>query len=635
MVEEKVKEEKALEKSAEKSILKKEKKTNEKDEKSKCKILDNLKKLKEKYKEFKGVNLIVISIIVLVVVGMIVFSSMKYNGSNLVWDLSRVNEDVGTFAETSINDVLLDFGFTLAIILIGYSLFGSIKISMVISCTLWTIINIVNDVLMQLRGTAFAFSDIFSAGTALSVVNGMEVNFQKDLMAYVLINIIVVILLMLIKFKKLDTKKKRVISRISNLAFAVVIFVVCMNTPKYKRLNYWDLDTQYKDNGIQMVFVKQIDDFFLSKPEGYSIKKVEEILSRYDKKVEEINKANENKEKTNVIIIMNESFADLKTTYNLEMEDNLPYFKSLKENTIKGTLYSSVLGGGTATAEWELLTGNSSAFLPTGAIPYIVYVRDNKETMVSNFRLNGYETVGMHSYYGKCYNRRTSYSRMGFDKGIFMDDMQGIWFSKSNHPSDEASYKKLIESYESRNKEKNFFGFLLTMQSHAPYTFENYNNKGYVKDNSRLDQYLSLIKDADDALKGLIEYFKNVDEKTIILLFGDHQPKIASELTQDEWLKTQKVPYMLWANYDIEEKDGKDISTNYLCTMLYEYSGIDTTNYVEFLKDFNEKVPVFTSKGYKDKDEKTYEVDDESQYVDMINEYKILQYYYMFDNNIK
>ena len=80
--------------------------------------------------------------------------------------------------------------------------------------------------------------------------------------------------------------------------------------------------------------------------------------------------------------------------------------------------------------------------------------------MVSNFRLSNYETVGMHSYYGKCYNRRTSYSMMGFDKGIFMDDMQGIWFSKSNHPSDEASYKKLIESYEARDTNKNFFGFV-------------------------------------------------------------------------------------------------------------------------------------------------------------------------------
>ena len=635
MIVEKVKEEKLLEISEEKTILKEEKNSKEKDKKVKSKILDNIKKLKEKYKEFKGVNLIIISIIVLVVGGIIVFSSMKYNGSNFVWDLTRINEDVGVFAETSINDVLLDLGFTFSLILIGYSLFGNIKASMIISCILWTIINVVNDVLMQLRGTAFAFSDIFSAGTALSVVNGMEVNFQKDLMTYVLINIIVVILLMFIKLKKLDTKKKRIISRISNFVFAIVILVICMNTPKYKRLNYWDLDTQYKDNGIQMVFVKQIDDFFLSKPEGYSIKKVEEILSRYDKKVEESKKANENKEKANVIIIMNESFADLKTVYGLEMEDNLPYFNSLKEDTIKGTLYSSVLGGGTATAEWELLTGNSSVFLPTGAIPYIVYVRDNKETMVSNFRLNGYETLGMHSYYGKCYNRRTSYSMMGFDKGIFMDDMQGIWFSKSNHPSDEASYKKLIESYEARDTNKNFFGFLLTMQNHAPYTFEDYNNKGYVKDNSILDQYLSLIKDSDDALKVLIEYFKNVDEKTIILLFGDHQPKIASELSQDEWLKTQKVPYMLWANYDIEEKEGNDISTNYLCTMLYEYAGIDTTNYVEFLKDFNEKVPVFTSKGYKDKDEKIYEVDDESQYMDMINEYKILQYYYMFDNNIK
>ena len=62
--------------------------------------------------------------------------------------------------------------------------------------------------------------------------------------------------------------------------FAVLILVICMNTPKYKRLNYWDLDTQYKDNGIQMVFVKQIDDFFLSKPEGYSIKKVEETETK-------------------------------------------------------------------------------------------------------------------------------------------------------------------------------------------------------------------------------------------------------------------------------------------------------------------------------------------------------------------
>ena len=594
------------------------------------KILDKTKSLLEKYKKFDGIKLVWRIIVLIIITSLIVALSMAYNGSNIVWDITRINEDVGIFAETSINDILIDFGFTLSVILIGYSIIGSLKLSMIFSIIVWMLINVFNYILLDLRGTAFSFADIFSAGTAMNVLDGIVISSSEKLIKYIVVNILVLVSLIFIKFGKLDSKKKKIISRISNLCFSIVLMFGLMNTLKYQKLNYWDLETQYKDNGIQMVFIKQIDDFFLSKPEGYSIEKVNEILSRYEEK-----ESLYNDEKTNVIVIMNESFADLKTTYNLDIEDNIPYYNSLNENTIKGTLYSSVLGGGTATAEWELLTGNSAAFLPSGAIPYIVYVRDDKETMVNNFRMSGYETIGMHSYYAKCYNRRTSYSKMGFDKGIFMDDMQGIWFSKSNHPSDESTYQKLIESYEARDKSKNYFGFLLTMQNHAPYTFEEYQNKGYYKDDSLIDQYLSLVNESDNALKKLIEYFENVDEKTIILLFGDHQPKIATNLVQDEWLKTQKVPYMLWANFDIEEKQGEDISTNYLCTLIYDYAGIKDTRYVEFLKDMKEVIPVFTAKGYKDKDGKTYEIGEESPYKDLINEYNILQYYFMFEHDLK
>ena len=620
-----------IKKEMEKVNLEKEENIEKNNENKKdVKVLDKIKNILKKYKNFEGVNLKLRIFLVFLITSLIVFLSMAYNESNLVWDITRINEDVGVFSETSINDVLIDFGFTLSIILIVYGIIGNIKISMIISIIFWMFINIVNYILLELRGTAFAFADIFSVSTGMSVLDGIKINMSSKLVKYIVINICVILGLILVKFNKLNTKQKRVISRCSNIIFSIILMIGIMNTPKFKKLNYWDLDTQYKDNGIQMVFIKQIDDFFLSKPEGYSIEKVNEILSRYEEK-----ESLYNDEKTNVIVIMNESFADLKTTYNLDIEDNIPYYNSLNENTIKGTLYSSVLGGGTATAEWELLTGNSAAFLPSGAIPYIVYVRDDKETMVNNFRMSGYEAVGMHSYYAKCYNRRTSYSKMGFDKGIFMDDMQGIWFSKSNHPSDESTYQKLIESYEARDKSKNYFGFLLTMQNHAPYTFEEYQNKGYYKDDSLIDQYLSLVNESDNALKKLIEYFENVDEKTIILLFGDHQPKIATNLVQDEWLKTQKVPYMLWANFDIEEKQGEDISTNYLCTLIYDYAGIKDTRYVEFLKDMKEVIPVFTAKGYKDKDGKTYEIGAESPYKDLINEYNILQYYFMFEHDLK
>lgn len=39
-----------------------------------------------------------------------------------------------------------------------------------------------------------------------------------------------------------------------------------------------------------------------------------------------------------------------------------------------------------------------------------------------------------------------------------------------------------------------------------------------------LASYLSLIKRSDEALSELINYFNSIDEPTIILMFGDHQP---------------------------------------------------------------------------------------------------------------
>ena len=38
------------------------------------------------------------------------------------------------------------------------------------------------------------------------------------------------------------------------------------------------------------------------------------------------------------------------------------------------------------------------------------------------------------------------------------------------------------------------------------------------------EKYLTLIKKTDEAFENLIDYFQDEDEKTIILMFGDHQP---------------------------------------------------------------------------------------------------------------
>ena len=46
----------------------------------------------------------------------------------------------------------------------------------------------------------------------------------------------------------------------------------------------------------------------------------------------------------------------------------------------------------------------------------------------------------------------------------------------------------------------------------------------------RAEQFLSLMKLSDEVLGELIEYFEGVDEKTLIVFFGDHQPSLEEEL---------------------------------------------------------------------------------------------------------
>ena len=72
---------------------------------------------------------------------------------------------------------------------------------------------------------------------------------------------------------------------------------------------------------------------------------------------------------------------------------------------------------------------------------------------------------------------------------------------------------------------------------------------------------------SDEAFEGLIDYFSKVDEKTIVVMFGDHQPTdiIAEPILEangkldDDSLQTQQeryiVPFVIWANYDIEKQD--------------------------------------------------------------------------------
>ena len=160
----------------------------------------------------------------------------------------------------------------------------------------------------------------------------------------------------------------------------------------------------------------------------------------------------------------------------------------------------------------------------------------------------------------------------------------------------------------------------------------------------RAERYLNLTRLTDDALKNLLSYFEGVDDPTVIVMFGDHEPglpnsfyssicgKKVGDMTDEEQMDLYKVPFIIWANYDIPEEDGIVTSINYLQPMMAEKLGLRQTGYSKFLNDMAKSVPVVNGIGYYGDDGKFYDNDDiKSPYYEKLLEYDYLTYNHLFD----
>ncbi len=214
--------------------------------------------------------------------------------------------------------------------------------------------------------------------------------------------------------------------------------------------------------------------------------------------------------------------------------------------------------------------------------------------------------------------------------------------------SDEADYDKMIDLYEQQKGDKPFVMFNVTMQNHNPYTKKS-SFKEPIKVTSfqadpEVEQYLSLIHESDAALQKLIAYYEKQPEQAVIVFFGDHQPhlpdsfyfqmtgKIPAGFTKEEALKKYEVPFLIWANYDITEKEIDHISLNYLSTEMAVDTGQSMSAYQCFLQAMQQEISSLSDNGCYDAEGRYYTLEEAPESMQQwIREYKILQYYMLFD----
>lgn len=516
------------------------------------------------------------------------------------------------------------------------------------------IFGMINHYVMLFRSTPFVPWDIFSIKTASSVAGNYDF---MPTARVIIVTVIYIVLVVLAHFMNYRMEMKIKLRLIPGAIITVVLclFVSALQNEDFQTDNYlypflFTPAYMTKVNGMAVTFAMDMAYIAVDKPAGYSEENARQILDEYKnddngqkEDASEGSDTNNNEKMPNIIVIMDEAFSDLSVLGDLETnKDYMPFVHSLQngaDNTITGYLNVSVCGGNTADTEFEFLTGNTMAFLPAGSIPYQQYIKDTTPSLASYLEGLGYETYAQHPYNASGWNRETVYPLLGFENMAFAPD----YLSRDvirDYISDKTSFEKIIETYENKPEDKPVFIFNVTMQNHGGYTdtYWNFTNTINAKGlgNDALNQYLSLIKLTDSDLSSLISYFKEQDEKTIIVFFGDHQPNdtVASSVlaengidysnlsTEETYLRYQ-VPYVVWANYDIQEAQNQDMSVNYLAANVLKTAGVPTSDYQNFLLELQKDYPIISAIRTEDVKADTDE--------EMLKKYKILQYYRLFD----
>ena len=582
--------------------------------------------------------------------------SNKYSVYPVCTVLHFFNMEIAVFNET------YSFrGQHLSLLLFNFLLIGILELIFIVitnrvrlGTDIWAFIcvmfNIVNHFVYEFRGTPVMASDIATVGTALEVADGYKIqfNFYTTVALVMLFDFI-----MLGRVIKCEPVFKKVSHRLCGIAVMAIVSVTGfsqlvmtdMVSNRGLYLSLFNPMRSYQQYGSIACFTRSIKLSVPEKPNGYSLKKVEEITSKYISDT-----VDPNKKRPNVIAVINEAFSDPQVLGDIETnEDYMPFIHDLMKNgnCVSGTTYASIVGGQTANTEYEFLTGNSMAFLPKGTVAFQLYLRHAMPSLVTELKSEGYTgNSATHLQKARNYNRDKAYPLLGFDKFYDYTNMGVPFVKMRNNATDQCTYDNITHDYEQQRKSTDapYFGYTMTIQNHSSYDvpFDNFDDKRIVVENADatdLGYYLSLIKYSDEMFENLINYYKNTDEPIVILLTGDHQPRIHDEsmdsITNGEWrnwndeemMRRYEVPFLIWANYDIDKKTVEKTSMNYLQTILMETIDGDLTGFQKFQQDLQKEIPVLTSNGYWGADGKFYSVDDKnSPYYDLIQEYAMLQY---------
>ncbi len=468
----------------------------------------------------------------------------------------HIFEDFGVFFYNS----LIVFAISLICLFFRRRLF-----SLVLSSLVVVILGIINCAVLFYRTTPLSATDFLKLSSVFGIFG---VYLEGYTIVFLVLAIVLLVFSLIFLFKHCRKHKREWMQGVFALPITVIVIALVYSAFLGRGIlskKFTNLPDAYRDWGFIYCFSCSVFDTGIPRPVDYSPEKVTTILD--DIQAEE----NFSPEiKPNIIFLQLESFFDVSKINNIEFSENpTPFFNSLKQNYPHAYVTVPYVGAGTANVEFEVLTGMNLDFFGPGEYPYKTVLQSKScESLAFNLRELGYSSHAVHNHKGLFYDRAHVFESLGFDTFTSLEFMQDVSFNPIGWACDDVLPHEIIKALDTTQEQD--FVFAISVQSHGVYPEEEL--EGWEKtidatltseetliNENAIEYYISQLQEVDKMVEDFIKILEERNEKTVVVLYGDHLPYLRiedSELVNGSIYQTE---YIVWSNYNIGDFEARDL----------------------------------------------------------------------------
>lgn len=418
-------------------------------------------------------------------------------------------------------------------------------------------LGVINCAVLAYRVNPVSATDFVKIKSIFSIFNLYLEGWVFVLVVLAVILILAGFVLLFIYCKKRERMVTVGIVSLPSALVAIAIFLNVFVGNGVLSKKFTNLNDAYEDYGFIYCFSCSVFETGIAKPQGYSTEKVVTILDEI--RAEETLEPDDT---PNVIFLQLESFFDVNYINSLAFSENpVPFFSSLKNNFPHGFLRVPYIGSGTANVEFEIMTGMSLEFFGPGEYPYKTVLQNTAcESIAFNMKELGYKAHAIHNHKGSFYDRAHVFSSLGYDTFTSIEFMQDATYNAIGWANDSVLTGEILNALDSTEEED--FVYAISVQSHGVYSEEKVEGVDYKFEvttvgetsvnETAFEYYLTQLSDVDNFLVDLLSELIEREEKTVVVMFGDHLPYFDLKDSELDNGNVYETEYVIWSNYGLE-----------------------------------------------------------------------------------